>query len=67
MLDIPTETPVTAPDTLPIVVATAVLLLVHVPPVGVDTSVVGTPVQRFAGVGVIGVGAGFTDTDTGAE
>ena len=63
----PVATPVTTPDTLPMVVATDVLALVHVPPVGVDTSVLGTPVHRLVGVGVIGVGAGFRDTATGAE
>lgn len=43
---IPADTPVTTPVELPIV-ASAILLLVHVPPEGVEDKVVADPMQTF--------------------
>ena len=56
----PLVTPVTVPDADP-TVATVILLLVHVPPVGEELNVVEVPSQ-IANVPVIGPGEAFTVT-----
>jgi len=55
---VPPVTPVTIPDDEP-TVALAVLLLVHVPPAGVDVSVILAPGQAIDGP-AIGVGGAFS-------
>lgn len=63
--EFPADTPVTTPVVLP-TVATPVVPLVHVPVVGVELSVVVSPVQTD-NVPVIDVGIGFTVTTVVAE
>lgn len=58
MVTVPAETPVTNPP-VDVMVATAVLELAHVPPVGDPLSVEPEPTQTAA-VPVIPVGSGFT-------
>ena len=58
MIEVPGEMPVAIPEEAPMV-ATAVLPLVHVPPEGVEFSVVVWPTQTVNGP-VIAVGSGLT-------
>lgn len=63
--DVPAVSPFTIPSAEPIV-ATVRLLLAHVPPVGVELSVVAEPMQ-IAAVPVITLGIGFTVTSRVVE
>ena len=60
-MDVPTSNPVTTP--LPDPMDTLALLLVHVPPAGVEFNVLVNPAQT-ANVPVIPVGKGLTVTTT---
>jgi hypothetical protein len=60
MVEVPGDTPVATPELTP-TVATAVTLLVQMPPVGVDDRLDVVPTQKV-NVPVIGVGSGLTVT-----
>lgn len=58
MTAVPAVTPVSAPEVV-LMVATAVLLLVHVPPVGLPERIVALPVHTLL-LPVIAEGSAFT-------